>query len=203
MREKPFDAEKAWKTATLILTICLLSSCLTLQRDREMNVDGIAIMREEFAITRKRDYFDHYSADGVLFKGICICAKYQDTISKRCFTSNDILLIKNYLNSVLYKVKSFDLEPYSINDIHQCAGLFELRYYKKPYVYLLPVIKLPDTILVNCDSVIPASLEKYLMEHLSNYYDSTNVRNRVDVFRQGNRTVPNYSITPTRYRNQN
>ena len=199
MREKPFDTETAWKTATLILTICLLSSCLTLQRDREMNVDGIAKMREEFAITKKRDYFDHYSADSVLFKGICICAKYQDTISKRCFTSNDILLIKNYLNSVLYKVKSFDLEPYSSEDIRQCAGLFNLRYYKKPYVYLVPVIKLPDTILVNCDSVIPVLLENYLIEHLSNYYDSTNVRKRIEGFRHGNRIVPNYSVTPTRH----
>ena len=185
--------------SSFILTICLLSSCLTLQRDREINVDGIAKMREEFAITKKRDYFDYYSADSVLFKGICICAEFQDTISKRCFISNDILLIKNYLNSVLYKVKSFDLEPYSSEDIRHCAGLFNLRYFKKPYVYLVPIIKLPDTILVNCDSVIPVSLEKYLIEHLSNYYDSINVRKRIDDFRHGNRIVPNYSITPTRH----
>ncbi len=190
-------------SASMLSCRLMLKFPYALLRDREVNVDGIAEMREVIAVTNKNNYSDTYTADGVLMKGIEIWSdRYwpneNDTISKRCITYPDILFIKKYLKDSLYKVKSFRMQPYSKEEIRQCTGLFELRYFKEPNLYLIPVVKLPDTILVNCDSVISEAQEIYLKERLSDYYDTAEVRKRVEGFRHGNRVVPNIPLCGVR-----
>ncbi len=177
-----------------------MSSC-RLGFYREVNVNGIA--EERFRITNESHYCDSYSSDGVLLKGVELCI-HQDTISKRCLTNQDVIFIKKYLKNHLYKVKRFSLEPYSYRkDLRQCVGLFELHYDKPPYkypcTYMIPIIKLSDTLIINCENDISETLENYLKDQLSNYYDTIDLENRIEAFRHGNRLVYTMSHTPARF----
>ena len=185
-----------------IFILFLFSGCY--QYYKEVNNKGICEIKYRKTLFEKCE--SSYAADGVLVKNIDVTL-FQDTISKRCFSSIELeRLKKTLLKDSLLAKRPFAVEIFNIIDLEKCIGLFIINFDnifldKNRYISI-PLLKLQDTIFINGiqDVEMNPQIENYIKEKLLNSFDSTEVEHRIDFLKRGKQIKFYRPGRPTRFR---
>ncbi|MDD4208876.1 MAG: hypothetical protein PHI52_00880 [Bacteroidales bacterium] len=153
----------------------------------EINKNGISKFKNKKSFFIKN--FSSYSSDGIYVKDVDLIF-LNDTISKRCFTSTDLYLLKKvFLNDPLYAKKPFQILAYSNVDLENCLGLFYACFHSVDdrFLIYIPLLKLKDTIIMNelQKNEISCQKEEYIKQVLLEKYDTLAISEKINLFLLG------------------
>lgn len=177
------------KKITLVLYIIALifESCYSYYT--ESNSNGISQFKNKKLILKRN--INSYASDGILVKNVDLIF-FNDTISKRCFTSIELEQLKKiFLKDTLLAKEPFSISAYSEIDLENCLGLFYVRFpnvREEDFFINVSLLKLRDTIIVSglhgC-SDIGIQMEEYIKQNLSTKYDTIEISKRIEIFNKG------------------
>ena len=184
------------KKYLFVFLLLIILSCNTYLK--EINNKGVGVSKLGYSL--KKNYYKTYAADTKYVYNINL-RDLGDTISKRCFSSFDLNIIKN---EYLYQKRLFNfftIKSFNEKDIQNCYGLFLLTNEEK---ITYPIIKLKDTIFMNFNNAYLInnytndSIVNYIKNKLLENYIVNDVNIRIKRFIIGGVKEPNIDVYPLR-----